>query len=81
MSLANHNQTSLLHQLDTRQDRRVPPESFKMTLAKSKKSVGLGSMLMKDRFSKGQGNNRKHPSAIARVDRTTGEEVRRPFLF
>lgn len=52
-----------------------------MTLAKSKKSVGLGSMLMKDRFSKGQGNNRKHPSAIARVDRTTGEEVRRPFLF
>lgn len=48
-----------------------------MTLAKSKKSVGLGNMLMKDRLGKGKGNDRKRGSAIARVDHTTGEEVRR----
>lgn len=48
-----------------------------MTLAKSKKSVGLGNMLMKDRLGKGKGNDRKRGSAIARTDHITGEEVRR----
>lgn len=48
-----------------------------MTLAKSKKSVGLGNLLMKDRFGKGRGNDRKKGSAITRVDHATGEEVSR----
>ncbi|SPN97644.1 related to putative human GTP-binding protein MMR1 [Cephalotrichum gorgonifer] len=43
-----------------------------MTLAKSKKSVGLGNLLMKDRFSKG--NDRKKGATIKRVDHATGDE-------
>lgn len=46
-----------------------------MGLPKSKKSVGLGSQLMKDRLGRGKGNDRKRGSAIARIDHATGEEV------
>ncbi|KAL2152537.1 hypothetical protein VTH82DRAFT_5721 [Thermothelomyces myriococcoides] len=45
-----------------------------MVLAKSKKSVGLGNQLMKDRFGKGKGADRKRVSAITRIDHTTGQE-------
>ncbi|KAK4104969.1 P-loop containing nucleoside triphosphate hydrolase protein [Parathielavia hyrcaniae] len=46
-----------------------------MVLAKSKKSVGLGNQLMKDRFGKGKGGDRKRTAgAVTRVDHATGEE-------
>ncbi|KAL2023840.1 hypothetical protein VTK56DRAFT_1107 [Thermocarpiscus australiensis] len=45
-----------------------------MVLAKSKKSVGLGNTLMKDRFGKGKGADRKRVSAVTRVDHSTGQE-------
>ncbi|KAK4127734.1 P-loop containing nucleoside triphosphate hydrolase protein [Parathielavia appendiculata] len=45
-----------------------------MVLAKSKKSVGLGNQLMKDRFGKGKGGDRKRVGAVTRVDHATGEE-------
>lgn len=45
-----------------------------MVLAKSKKSVGLGNTLMKDRFGKGKGADRKRASAVTRVDHSTGQE-------
>lgn len=45
-----------------------------MVLAKSKKSVGLGNQLMKDRFGKGKGADRKRVSAVTRIDHTTGEQ-------
>jgi len=45
-----------------------------MVLAKSKKTVGLGNQLMKDRFGKGKGADRKKVSAVTRIDHTTGQE-------
>ena len=45
-----------------------------MVQAKSKKSVGLGNMLMKDRFGNGKGSNRKKATAVARINHSTGEE-------
>ncbi|KAK4241452.1 large subunit GTPase 1 [Achaetomium macrosporum] len=45
-----------------------------MVLAKSKKSVGLGNQLMKDRFGKGKGGDRKRVGAVTRVDHSTGQE-------
>ena len=45
-----------------------------MVQAKSKKSVGLGNMLMKDRFGNGKGSNRKRAGAVARINHSTGEE-------
>ncbi|KAL2136368.1 hypothetical protein VTI74DRAFT_4012 [Chaetomium olivicolor] len=45
-----------------------------MVLAKSKKSVGLGNQLMKDRFGKGKGSDRKRASAVTRIDHSTGQE-------
>ena len=45
-----------------------------MVLAKSKKSVGLGNQLMKDRFGKGKGADRKRASAVTRIDHSTGQE-------
>ena len=45
-----------------------------MVLAKSKNSVGLGNTLMKDRFAKGKGADRKKGSAVTRVDKATGHE-------
>ncbi|KAL2259642.1 hypothetical protein VTK26DRAFT_6619 [Humicola hyalothermophila] len=45
-----------------------------MVLAKSKKAVGLGNQLMKDRFGKGKGADRKKVSAVTRIDHTTGQE-------
>ncbi|KAL2162645.1 hypothetical protein VTH06DRAFT_6481 [Thermothelomyces fergusii] len=45
-----------------------------MVLPKSKKSVGLGNQLMKDRFGKGKGADRKRVGAVTRIDHTTGEE-------
>jgi large subunit GTPase 1 len=44
-----------------------------MVLAKSKKTVGLGNTLMKDRFGKGKGADRRKVSAITRIDHTTGQ--------
>lgn len=46
-----------------------------MVLPKSKKSVGLGSQLMRDRLTGGKGNDRKRGSAVARVDHASGEQV------
>ena len=45
-----------------------------MVLAKSKKSVGLGNALMKDRFGKGKGGDRKKASTITRTNHATGEQ-------
>ncbi|PKS07985.1 hypothetical protein jhhlp_006597 [Lomentospora prolificans] len=45
-----------------------------MVLPKSKKSVGLGSQLMKDRLTGGKGNDRKRGSAVARVDHASGDQ-------
>ena len=45
-----------------------------MVLAKSKKSVGLGNTLMKDRFGKGKGGDRKRAGAVTRIDHATGQE-------
>jgi len=45
-----------------------------MVLAKSKKSVGLGNQLMKDRFGKGKGSDRKRVGAVTRIDHATGQE-------
>ncbi|KAG6003861.1 hypothetical protein E4U43_000840 [Claviceps pusilla] len=45
-----------------------------MVLAKSKKSVGLGNQLMKDRFGKGKGADRKKSTAITRTNHATGEQ-------
>ncbi|CAI4213808.1 unnamed protein product [Parascedosporium putredinis] len=45
-----------------------------MVLPKSKKSVGLGSQLMRDRLTGGKGNDRKRGSAVARVDHASGEQ-------
>lgn len=45
-----------------------------MVLARSKKSVGLGNSLMKDRFSKGKGGDRKRLGAVTRIDSATGKE-------
>jgi large subunit GTPase 1 len=45
-----------------------------MVLAKSKKSVGLGNQLMKDRFGKGKGGDRKRAGAVTRIDHATGQE-------
>ncbi|KAH6626991.1 hypothetical protein B0J18DRAFT_381510 [Chaetomium sp. MPI-SDFR-AT-0129] len=45
-----------------------------MVLAKSKKSVGLGNQLMKDRFGKGKGGDRKRVGAVTRIDHATGQE-------
>jgi large subunit GTPase 1 len=45
-----------------------------MVLAKSKKSVGLGNTLMKDRFGKGKGSDRKRVGAVTRIDHATGQE-------
>ncbi|AEO63421.1 5b6f17a5-ff13-46cb-b72e-b2c38699836f [Thermothielavioides terrestris] len=45
-----------------------------MGLPKSKKSVGLGNQLMKDRFGKGKGSDRKRVSAVTRIDHSTGQE-------
>jgi large subunit GTPase 1 len=45
-----------------------------MVLAKSKKSVGLGNSLMKDRFRKGKGADRKRLGAVTRIDSATGKE-------
>src|SRR4051812_12473336 len=45
-----------------------------MVLAKSKKSVGLGNQLMKDRFGGGKGSDRKRVGAVTRIDHATGEE-------
>jgi large subunit GTPase 1 len=45
-----------------------------MVLAKSKKSVGLGNTLMKDRFGKGKGGDRKRVGAVTRIDHATGQE-------
>ena len=53
-----------------------------MTLAKSKKSLGLGNMLMNDRFGKGKGKDgakKGTGTAITRTDHITGEEVGRTF--
>ncbi|CAM1508338.1 Fc.00g051860.m01.CDS01 [Cosmosporella sp. VM-42] len=44
-----------------------------MVLAKSSKTVGLGNSLMKDRFGKGKGTDRKRTSAVARTNHATGE--------
>lgn len=43
-----------------------------MVLAKSKQSVGLGNALMKDRFGKGKGVDRK--KAVTRTHHETGEQ-------
>ncbi|EAQ85902.1 hypothetical protein CHGG_07155 [Chaetomium globosum CBS 148.51] len=45
-----------------------------MVLAKSKKSVGLGNQLMKDRFGGGKGGDRKRVGAVTRIDHATGQE-------
>ncbi|KAK3944155.1 large subunit GTPase 1 [Diplogelasinospora grovesii] len=45
-----------------------------MPLAKSKKAVGLGNTLMKDRFGKGKGADRRKGTAITRIDHATGNE-------
>lgn len=45
-----------------------------MVLAKSKKSMGLGNQLMKDRFGKGKGADRKKGTAITRTNHATGEQ-------
>lgn len=45
-----------------------------MVLAKSKKSVGLGNTLMKDRFGKGKGADRKKATAVTRTNHATGEQ-------
>lgn len=45
-----------------------------MVLAKSKKSVGLGNQLMKDRFGKGKGTDRRKTSAVTRTNHATGEQ-------
>lgn len=45
-----------------------------MVLAKSKKSVGLGNALMRDRFGKGKGSDQKKASAVTRIDKATGQE-------
>ncbi|KAL1836654.1 hypothetical protein VTJ49DRAFT_4814 [Mycothermus thermophilus] len=44
-----------------------------MVLAKSKKNVGLGNTLMKDRFGKGKGSDMRRVKAITRIDHTTGQ--------
>ncbi|KAJ2905832.1 uncharacterized protein MKZ38_004080 [Zalerion maritima] len=45
-----------------------------MVLAKSKKSVGLGNQLMKDRFGKGKGTDQRRGNAVTRINHATGEQ-------
>ncbi|EFW99887.1 ribosome biogenesis GTPase [Grosmannia clavigera kw1407] len=45
-----------------------------MVLPKSKTSVGLGNTLMKDRFGKGKGADRRKGASITRTDHVTGEQ-------
>ncbi|KKA28405.1 hypothetical protein TD95_000231 [Thielaviopsis punctulata] len=45
-----------------------------MPQPKSKTKVGLGNALMKDRFGKGKGTDRRKTSAVTRINHATGEE-------
>ena len=58
---------------------KLPP--FKMVLAKSKGSVGLGNTLMNDRFGKGKGADRRKGTGVTRINHATGEEVCYPFCY
>ncbi|KAL2887779.1 Large subunit GTPase 1 [Ceratocystis lukuohia] len=45
-----------------------------MPQARSKVNIGLGNSLMKDRFGKGKGADRRKTSSVARINHATGEQ-------